>query len=148
MNPPEDAFETQLRVRMDQLADSVSAGDGIDGTQLYRQGVRRKRQRGAAASALIAAAVALVIVAAAIWLPGTIDGTEQRPSDHLRPVEQNDMFQCSPSAGRFATRSTRSLTCCGNLQGAAVCDAEAERRRTDVGDSLHDSPTLTVERCG
>ena len=77
MNRPEDGFATQLRVRMDQLADSVSAGDGIDGAQLDRQGVRRKRQRGAAASALIAAAAALVIVAAAIWLPGTIDGTEQ-----------------------------------------------------------------------
>src|SRR5262245_52580989 len=148
MNRPEDAFETQLRVRMERLADSVSAGAGIGGAGLYRQGVRRKRQRGAAASALIAAAVALVIVAAAIWLPGTIDGTEQRPSDHLPPVEQNDMFQCSPSAGCFATPSTGSLTCCVNLQGAEVSHAEAERRCTAVWHNLYGSTNLTVELRG
>src|SRR5262245_65964209 len=134
MNRPEDAFEMQLRVRMERLADSVSAGDGIDGAELYRQAVRRKRRRGAAASALIAAAVALVIVAAAIWLPGTIDGTEQRPSDGRPPgVEQHDTFRCARVQACFDRRESADVDWRVHLRGGAeVSHAEAERRCTAV----------------
>ena len=141
MNLPADDNATQLRERLDQLADSVPVGDSIDGAQLYRQGVRRRRRRGAAATGLIAAAAALVIVAAAIWLPGTIDGSEQRPSD-------------GPSAP-VAEHNTVDRNADGHVDwrvhlrgGAEVTHAEAERRCTVIWHNLYGPTDLTVDLRG
>jgi hypothetical protein len=144
MNQPADDNATQLRERLDQLADSVPAGDSIDGAQLYRQGVRRRRRRGAAAAGLIAAAAALVVVAAAIWLPGTIDGSEQRPSDRRPPVAETDM-QCRglPLCGQQTNVAARVY-----LRGAEVSHAEAERRCTAVWHNLYGPTNLTVQLRG
>ena len=81
MNHPADDRSTLLRERLDRLADSVSVGNGIDGAQLYRRGVRRRRRRVAATTVLIAAATALVIAGGATWLPGMTDSSGSRPGD-------------------------------------------------------------------
>ena len=70
MSQPADHKPTVLRERLDQLADSVSGGDTLDGTQLYRQGVRRRRRRIAATTALIAVAVVIA---------GAVLGSAVRP---------------------------------------------------------------------
>lgn len=149
MNLPADDNATQLRERLDQLADSVRAGDSIDGAQLYRQGVRRRRRRGAAATGLIAAAAALVIVAAAIWLPGSIDGSGPRPADGRPPVPETGM-RClgQPLCGQLTT-DDGSVDQQVNLSGGAeVSHAEAERRCTVIWHNLYGPTNLTVELRG
>jgi hypothetical protein len=140
MNQPAD-HETTLRERLDQLADSVPARDSIDGAQLYRQGVRRRRQRGAAATGLIAAATALVIVAAAIWLPDTMDGSEQRPGDgrSVPPIAEQTLDDRSAD-GRVDRRV--------HLRGGEVSHAEAERRCTAIWHNLYGPTNLTVKLRG
>jgi len=60
--PGEDQTRV-LRERLDQLADSVAGGDRIDGAELYRRGVRRRRRRIAASIGLVAAGVVVAAVA-------------------------------------------------------------------------------------
>jgi hypothetical protein len=154
MNLPADDNATQLRERLDQLAASVPAGDSIDGAQLYRQGLRRRHRRGAAATGLIAAAAALVIMAAAIWLPGTIDGSEQQPGDGrpVPPVAETGM-RClgQPHCGqlRQQTSDDGSVDRQVHLRGGAeVSHAEAEHRCTAVWHNLYGPTNLTVQLRG
>ncbi len=83
--PADDKATTVLRERLDQLASSVEGGDNIDGAQLYRQGMRRRRRRIAATTGLIA--IALVVVGAAI-------GTAVRQEASPEPSSPSPSSDC------------------------------------------------------
>lgn len=131
MNQPADDKAAVLRERLDQLASNVSGGDDLDGAQLYRQGVRRRRRRIAVTAGLVAAAV--VAAGAAIgsavqpeaspdpstpapsngcdipvtWAPALEAGalTEQKACQELQPGEQ----EIPTASGIMHTPEGRSL---------------------------------------
>jgi hypothetical protein len=74
MNAPMEDRSELLHEQLDQLASSVSGGETIDGVQLYRQGVRRRRGRIA-----VAAGVATAVVAAGVAAFGTVVHPEAFP---------------------------------------------------------------------
>lgn len=141
MNQPAGDRGTPLRERLDRLADSVSAGNGIDGAQLYRQGVRRRRRRVAATTVLVAAATALVIVGGSIWLPGVTDDSGPVPENGRPPAAGQDNHHVRANAQ--ASDEDPGGRSAG--QTVEVSQAEAERRCTIVWHNVWGPSEVKVE---
>ena len=141
MNHPADHRATELRERMDRLAESVPTGSGVDAVQLYRRSLRRRRRRAAATTGLVATATALVVVGGAVWLPGLND--DDAPS--LRQGE-------APAAGQ-GDADARAKVLAGvddpggrtAGQTVEVSQAEAERRCTIVWHNFWGPSAVAVE---
>ena len=141
MNDPADNRATLLRERLDRLANSVSAGGGTEGAQLYRRSLRRRRRRVVATTALAAAATALVVVGGAIWLPAMNDAGAPRPQDGQPPVAGQD--SADARAEVLAGVDDPGGRTAG--QTVEVSQAEAERRCTIVWHQLWGPSAATVE---
>jgi hypothetical protein len=128
MNRAEDHPATQLRERLERLADSVPTGNGTDGAQLYRQSLRRRRRHVGASTALVGAATALVIVGGATWLPGMNDEGAPRP-DNGQPAIAG---QGSAEARAEVLAGVEDPGGRTAGQTVEVSQAEAERRCTIV----------------
>ncbi len=141
MNDPADNRATLLRERLDRLANSVSAGGGADGAQLYRRSLRRRRRRVVATTVLAAAATALVVVGVAIWLPAMNDAGPPRPQDGQPPVAEQD--SADARAEVLAGVDDPGGRTAG--QTVEVSQTEAERRCTIVWHRLWGPSAATVE---
>ena len=140
MNDPADHRGTLLREELDRLADSVPAGGGTDGAQLYRRSLRRRRRRLAATTAAAAAATAVVLVGGATWLPGADDDGAPRLREGQPPVAAHGDVEARAKVlagvddpgGRTAGQTVE------------VSRAEAERRCTTVWHQLWGPSAVTV----
>ena len=141
MNHPADQRGTELRERLDRVADSVVAGGGTDGAQLYRRSLRRRRRRVAATTALAAAATALVVVGAATWLPGVDDDGAPDTRQGQPPVAgQGDADARAKVLAGVDDPGGRTAG-----QTVEVSQAEAERRCTVVWHNFWGPSAVTVE---
>ncbi len=141
MNDPADDRATLLRERLDRLADSVSAGSGRDGAQLYRRSLRRRRRRVAATTALAAAATAAVVVGGATWLPGVDDDGAPRVRQGQPPVAGQG--NADARAKVLAGVDDPGGRTAG--QTVEVSQVEAERRCTIVSHKFWGPSAVTVE---
>ena len=142
MNDPADNRATLLREQLDRLADTVSAGSGTDGAQLYRRSLRRRRRRVAANTALAATATALVVVGGATWLPGVSDdGAPPNPRQGEPPIAEQG--SADARAKVLAGVDDPGGRTAG--QTVEVPQAEAERRCTVVWHNLWGPSAVTVE---
>jgi hypothetical protein len=146
MKDPADDRARLLRDRMDRLADSVPAGGGADGAQLYRRSLRRRRRRVAATMAATAAATAAVLVGGAIWLPGVDDDGAPRPRQAQPPVAGQDNGDADARARVLAGVDDPGGRTAG--QTVEVSRAEAERRCTTVWHQLWGPSAVAVELSG
>ena len=142
MNDPADNRATLLREQLDRLADTVSAGSGTDGAQLYRRSLRRRRRRVAANTALAATATAVVVVGGATWLPGVSDdGAPPNPRQGEPPIAEQG--SADARAKVLAGVDDPGGRTAG--QTVEVPQAEAERRCTVVWHNLWGPSAVTVE---
>ncbi len=89
---------TSLRERLDQIANSVTGGDLIDGASLYQQSVARvRRRRGLLVSVAAAAVVATIVVVASLVDPGGSPryGPASPPAS-AEPSESSEMKDTCP----------------------------------------------------
>jgi hypothetical protein len=141
MNDPADDRATLLRERLDRLADSVSAGSGTDGAQLYRRSLRRRRRRVATTTAVVAAATALVVAGGATWLSGAVDDGASRTGQDRPPVAgQGDADARAKVLAGVDDPGGRTAG-----QTVEVSQAEAERRCTVVWHNFWGPSAVTVE---
>ena len=140
MSQPADDQTTRLRERLDQLADSVSAGNSIDGAQLYRQGVRRRRRRIAAAAGLAAAAV--VIVGAAI---GSAVQSESSSPEPPAPAA-SDPVSPAPSDGCVLTHQLAHGVELGAVTEEQACQlAEAGEQENEARQEPQNGGVFAIE---
>jgi hypothetical protein len=141
MRDSADDRATQLRDRLDRLADSVPAGGGTDGAQLYRRSLRRRRRRVAATTGAVAAATAVVLVGGATWLPGVgDDDTPRQRQGQPQVAEQGSSDARANVLARVDDPGGRTAG-----QTVEVSKAEAESRCTTVWHNFWGPSAIAVE---
>jgi hypothetical protein len=152
MKDPADDRATLLRDRMDRLADSVPAGGGTDGAQLYRRSLQRRRRRIAATMVATAAVTATVLVGGAIWLPGVDDDGGPGHREARPPVAGQGNTKADSDAGSAdRARVLAGVDDPGGRtagQTVEVSQAEAERRCTTVWHQLWGPSAVAVQLSG
>jgi hypothetical protein len=129
------AHDELLRERLDRLANSVSGGDAINGVQLYRRGVRRRR---IAVTAGVAAAVVVVASAAAV---ASVVGAGGSSS----PGPASDPSPPTPDTCVLPADYAELVDAGAMTRGEACRRVRADEQRASEADQFPDGPSLVIE---